>query len=304
MTHSTLNHVAAHCTKADRQKKICCPIGNQRMPHAVTRAVGFAFVTLLIFSAQAIAQDRSSDWSGSIGAGVFYGPEFLGSTEDETGVLPMFELTYRDRYFIGTQGIGANIIENERFRFSSSLGYETGREEKDSVLLAGLGNIDGGATLDFGFEYDLGPVTSYLQVSKHFKGSEGISGAFGVGAGIPMGVLTGRTNFSDLESTTDPSQLGPILTAGLSADFGDGDYNQAYFGVTGAQSASSGLGAFKAGSGINSVDLSVGVTYPINERWGIGGNITYSRLVGDANNSPITREKDGVGVGLFAVYNF
>ena len=244
------------------------------------------------------------DWEGSIGVGVFWEPEYLGSSESSTSGFPMFELTWRDRLFIGPGGIGGYVFNTEDFSLSASIGYDGGRDEADSVFLRGLGNIDGGVTYNLGFEYEFGPVTPYLEVTKYSKGSEGLSATIGVEGMVPLRVLTGRASFASLEKDGSPLEMGPMLTAGISADWGDDDFNGAYYGVTAAQSAASGLGQYTATSGFHAINFDIGIQVPVTERFSVGGAVTHSVLTGDAKDSTIVRDTSGTSVGLFGVYRF
>ncbi len=251
-------------------------------------------------AAQVLAE---GDWQGSIGIGAESGPEFLGSSETETSAMPMFELIWRDRIFIGPGGIGY-AFNADAFTASASVGYDSGRDESDSVFLNGLGDIDGGATFNLEFEYELGPVTPYLEVTKYTKGSEGVSATVGVEGMIPLRVLTGRMSMADMGRLDSPGEAGPMLIAGLSADWGNDDFNQTYYGVSGAQSVSSGLGQYTATSGFHAVNLEVGVRVPVTDHWNLGASVTYSELMGDAKDSPFVQDTSGTSVGIFAMYNF
>ncbi|KPD10612.1 MipA/OmpV family protein [Phaeobacter sp. 11ANDIMAR09] len=243
------------------------------------------------------------DWEGRIGIGAVSGPEFLGSSETDTGAMPMFELNWRDRIFIGPGGIGYSY-NADAFTVSASVGYDFGRDESDSVFLNGLGDIDGGATFNLAFEYELGPVTPYLEMTKYTKGSEGVSATVGLEGTIPLRVLTGRMSMADMGRFDSPREAGPMLIAGLSADWGNDDFNQTYYGVSSAQAGTSGLSQFTATSGFHAVNLELGIRAPLTDRWSLGASVTYSELMGDAKNSPFVQDKSGTSVGLFAMYSF
>ena len=244
------------------------------------------------------------DWEGSIGAGVFWEPEYLGSSESTTSGFPMFELTWRDRLFIGPGGIGGYVFNTDDFKLSASVGYDEGRDEADSIFLRGLGDIDGGATYNLGFEYEFGPVTPYLELTKYSKGSEGMSATVGVEGMVPLRVLTGQASFASMSEDSSPLDIGPMLTAGISADWGNDDFNNTYYGVSAAQSASSGLGQYTATSGFHTVSVDFGIQVPVTERFSVGGMVTYSQLTGDAKDSTIVRDTSGTSVGIFGVYQF
>lgn len=255
---------------------------------------------IILIAGPALAE---GDWEGQIGIGAVSGPEFLGSSETETEAMPMFELVWRDRIFVGPGGIGYTY-NVDAFSVSAAIGYDGGRDESDSIFLRGLGNIDGGATFNLGFEYELGPVTPYLEVTKYTKGSEGLSATVGIEGMVPLRVLTGRMSMADMGRMDSPHEAGPMLIAGLSADWGNDDFNQTYYGVSGAQAASSGLTQYNATSGFHALNLEIGIQAPITERWSLGASVTYSELLGDAKDSPFVQEKNGTSVGVFAMYSF
>jgi outer membrane autotransporter protein len=121
---------------------------------------------------------------------------------------------------------------------------------------------------------------------------------------VPLRVLTGRASCAAMGEEVAPRELGPVLTAGISADWGNDDFNSTYYGVTAAQSAASGLSQYTATSGFHTISVDLGVQVPVSDRWSLGGMVSYSKLTGDAKDSPIARQTDGTSVGLFGVYRF
>ena len=80
-----------------------------------------------------------------------------------------------------------------------------------------------------------------------------------------------------------------VVSLGPRVLFADGRYQRAYFGVSPAVSLASGLPAYRPSSGVYAVAVASGITYALNNRWGVFGFARYERLVGDAAKSPITR---------------
>ena len=78
----------------------------------------------------------------------------------------------------------------------------------------------------------------------------------------------------------------------------------AFFGVSAAQSAGSGLAEFNPSSGIKSVGGSLGIFYQFTENWGAQGVLAYERLIGDAADSPIVKDEDQYQAFLGLVYRF
>ena len=81
-----------------------------------------------------------------------------------------------------------------------------------------------------------------------------------------------------------------VFSIGPRVLFSDARYQRAYFGVTPAASLASGLPAYRPGGGVHAVALASGLSYQLNNRWGLFGYARYERLVGDAAKSPIVRE--------------
>lgn len=109
-----------------------------------------------------------------------------------------------------------------------------------------------------------------------------------------------------------PVSRGVAVTAALSADFVDGDFADYYYSVDAAGAAASGLPVFDADGGLKNVSLFVLTGIDLNGNladggWGVFVAGSYSRLVGDFEDSPIVAvrgDKDQF-VGLLGVgYTF
>lgn len=98
-----------------------------------------------------------------------------------------------------------------------------------------------------------------------------------------------------------------VFSIGPRVSWADDDYQQAYFGVTPAVSAASGLAAFNADSGVRGVGGATSLSYQFTPDWGIQAYGRYERLVGDAGRSPLIRtygSRDQFSFGLGLSYTF
>lgn len=80
-----------------------------------------------------------------------------------------------------------------------------------------------------------------------------------------------------------------------------------YFSVDADNSARSGLPVFQAGSGVKRFDLGLNATYNIDQRWMLIGRLGFSRLQGDAADSPIVQQRgkaNSTSIGLAVGYRF
>jgi outer membrane protein len=78
----------------------------------------------------------------------------------------------------------------------------------------------------------------------------------------------------------------------------------AYFSVSPAQSAASGLSEYEASAGFKNVSLEIGADYKLTERWTATSKLGYSHLLGDAADSPITASESQFSGGVGLTYTF
>ena len=98
-----------------------------------------------------------------------------------------------------------------------------------------------------------------------------------------------------------------VFSIGPRVIWADEEYQRAYFGVTPAMSAASGLPAFDPDSGLRGVAAATSLSYQFTSDWGIQAYGRYERLVGDAGRSPLIRtygSRDQFSAGLALSYTF
>ena len=69
------------------------------------------------------------------------------------------------------------------------------------------------------------------------------------------------------------------------------DYMSAYFGIDAANAARSGLEQHNADAGFEDVAFGGTLTYSFSPRWSVSGLASYTRLVGDAADSPVVKDR-------------
>jgi len=234
-------------------------------------------------TAQPREAESGNDLSISLGALALYAPSYEGSGEYEFRGFPLIDIEYRDRFFLdGRNGAGVHLINKGPVTLSASIGYAFGRDEDDASMLRGMGDIDGGALAIVQGGLALGMFNIDVRTSHQFSGTD-------TGTLIDLGL-----------STSQRYDSGFFVRPAVSVSYGTDDYMQAYFGVTAAQSVSSGLPSYTASSGFKSVGTSVVVGYALDRRWSLSARIAWDRLLDDAKASPLTREANqftfGAGV--------
>lgn len=103
-----------------------------------------------------------------------------------------------------------------------------------------------------------------------------------------------------------------VINLSVSGDFVDGDFADYYFSVDAVGSAASGLPRYTAGGGLKSIGTSALLGYDLSGSaldggWGVFVLASYSRLQGDAADSPIVSirgDADQYFGGLGLTYTF
>lgn len=187
----------------------------------------------------------------------------------------------------GLDDIRFKAIERDGFVAGPLAGYNLGRDEDDGDLLKGLGDVDGGVVAGAFVGYSLGPV----MLDASFNNTFGDDGGYLIRLGA---------------SIERPMRDRTTVTGRVGATYADEEYMQNYFGVTAAQAATSvaGLGAFDADAGFKDVFAEIGLKADFGGNWSARTNLRYSRLIGDAADSPIVESEDQFSATLGLSYTF
>lgn len=233
-------------------------------------------------------------WKFNLGIGVGEQPKFPGSDSDRTRLMPILGAQY-GRFFVGgapgagsTAGLGMYLLRDSGWSVGVGLGANltTPRKASDSPRLTGMGDIPRTELGSLFVNYDWRWLAVHSKVQTDIGGkNEGTTASLELEGRVPLGG-------------------GVMLSAGPGLTWADHKYQQTFFGVDSAQSLASGLAAYNATAGVNSVRLNIGLNYRISPRWGVGLRTSVGRLTGSAADSPITESKNQTSFGLFTSYGF
>ncbi|MDF2995504.1 MAG: outer membrane protein [Xanthobacteraceae bacterium] len=232
----------------------------------------------------AFISQKLTEWKVVLGGGAMIAPKYEGSDEFDIQPIPFVTATFGERVKVDPRGLSVTVHSVGNFNFSGQLGYDLGRSEDDSDHLRGLGDVDAGAVVGGTVAYEMGPAEFYASLSRTIGGSEGLEAKIGF----------------DLAHNIDQFRF----SAGVSATWADENYMEAYFGVTAAQSAASGLAQYDIGAGFKRVDLDLAVTYMASEHWLVRGQVGIGYLLGNAADSPIVQEAFQPSAMLAIGYRF
>ena len=85
------------------------------------------------------------------------------------------------------------------------------------------------------------------------------------------------------------------------------DYMSSYFGIDAGDAARSGLDQYNADEGFKDVGFGASLTYRFFENWSATGTGTYTRLLGDAEDSPVVDDRgdeNQIFAGFLINYRF
>jgi outer membrane protein len=244
--------------------------------------LGGAIGTTPVLAAEDDISEVAGTGAGFVGLGVTYKPDYEGSDDYEGGIAPFGRYNWASGRYISLAG---------------TAGTERAARVKGNIL-----RKEGRDGLE------LGPVLQYRLKRDDDVDNKKVSKMKEVDAATEAGAFIGFTsgNFSfdvtyatDVSSEHDGSLLYfnggyriPVndkfdMKLGAHVTWADDDYMDTYFGVSGGDSARSGLKKYTASSGIKDAGISVTGFYRFNQSWGVAGLLGYTQMLNDAEDSPL-----------------
>ncbi|MBC1183413.1 MipA/OmpV family protein [Brevundimonas sp. WCHBH090558] len=95
-----------------------------------------------------------------------------------------------------------------------------------------------------------------------------------------------------------------LLNASAYVRGGDSKLADAYYGVSTAEAAANGIGAYSPGGGLQGAGASLVLLVPVGDKWGAGALLNYERRLGDVADSPLSQSDDAVRTGVFIARRF
>lgn len=215
-------------------------------------------------------------------------PDYAGSDDYDASLAPYFRINWKDTIILGGRSVRARILDRGGFSVGPVARLRGGRDEDDNDDLKGLGDDDGAVEVGGFLRYRTGPFRLRLTAVQDVAGGhKGAVAELGAGMQVPFDrpwfLLMGKTTWADQ------------------------DYTNSYFGITGTQSARSGLPAFRASAGIRDVGFSLSTRLALWRGLSLVAVCNYERLLGDAADSPLTRQlgdANQLSASMGLVYRF
>ncbi len=240
------------------------------------------------FDAVRIFGPVDANGKGTVGAAVINSPEFLGSKQRKTMLLPVLDYRWQNGFFAGTtNGIGYQFSSAPNMQYGLRVTADFGRKDNKTTALKGMGDIDAAAEFGGFFNYFVSPQISLTSSLRYGAGNDHKGMVIDLGANYAM-------QFA-------PQWRGAV---GVATTFANSNTMQSRFGVTPAQAITSGYAAYSPGAGLRDARISASANYFYSRQVAITGAVSASALLGDAKNSPVIRQNSAVTGVLAVSYEF
>lgn len=256
------------------------------------RAVAFAAGAALAVAAASAGAATSLEPIVQVEEGVnFLGgvvgrvPEFAGALDTAAGIAPMARWQLRGERFVQLLGteLTLNVLDHPRWRWGPSLGVRLGRREVSDPVVRQLQPVPSTAELGAFLAYSepLG-ADPRQRLGFNLSAAGSTAGAYGG--------LYGAASVYYLKP------VAPWLTLNLNAGIGvaGSGFVRTYFGVSETDAGlfpSLAGAAYRPDGGVTDVRLVAGGLLHLSPQWHVVAGARVQRLLGDAADSPIVRER-------------
>ncbi|WP_227317997.1 MipA/OmpV family protein [Cedecea davisae] len=228
----------------------------------------------------------------TLSLGALTSPRYSGSDEQTTSVIPLIHWQENNFFLDSIKGLGVHLQNDDGLYLEPTIGYDSGRTDKNSGLrkgsakLKGMGNISAtvNSTVALGWA-----VTPWLV----FEGKTTLP--LSDGQGVSYSTAINYIPLMDDDNT---------LTFQASALFGDTRFLNTWYGVSRKQNDRSGYARYSTSGGFYGADTGLTWTHQFSGHWGGWFSVNYAWLAKNAARSPIVMQRGGT-TGILAInYTF
>jgi outer membrane scaffolding protein for murein synthesis (MipA/OmpV family) len=229
-----------------------------------------------------------------IGPAVRSRPAYDGSDTQRGEVVPVIRYLGEPLFVRSTQGVlegGLRMQITPGLFAGAQVAYEPGRRASESGFLEsrGVPDVDRGASVGAQIEWDArigpAPTTLLARVRRHAESDRGTQADLRFSVGV---LKTGA--------------LGVGLFA--QATWGSGSALRSLYGITAAESATTGLAAYSPGSGLLFGSVGLLWSYDITPKWVAVGNLELRHLGSEAKDSPLAQRSTNHSMAAGVAYRF
>lgn len=249
-------------------------------------------------ASSALAQDvdvAAAEATGAkenvVGLGIGFAPDYEGSDDMKAVALLQARFNFANGMNLALFGntLRFDMSPDATWSVGPMLRYRAERDNVDNDKIDRMETVDAaieaGAFLNYNIDNWVVLFSAATDVSDAHDGSVL---DFGVGYRHPLNTQT-------------------MLTLFAKGSWASEDYMETYFGVDRGDADRSGLPTYDAEAELKDVALGGLLQYNINDRWGVLGLLQYTKLLGDAADSPLVDDEGSASqliVGVIGNYRF
>ena len=229
---------------------------------------------------------RPAETAIRVGAVVLSGQSYQGASEQKLSAVPGVFIHASNGLFADPlNGIGYSFEPQGNLQYGLRVNLDTGRSVE--TTLPGFEKINARANPGAFANYT---VNDKLTLRSSLR--------LGMGDGADGSLLHVGGSYKVLQA----GFFGVSVNASLK--YADRNYMQSYFGVTAAQSSTSGLKAYQPSAGFAAAKVGLTAGTPLSRQIFVFANLSVQRLMGDASDSPIVSKKTQPTAFIGGVYTF
>ncbi|WP_262692823.1 MipA/OmpV family protein [Kordiimonas aestuarii] len=244
------------------------------VPASASESTGSAAAALSAVSEanELLTEDdlKRRGWRIRLGAALGTVPDYVGAQEHRLKLLPVVDIRYGERWHLNFNSLSYSALSSGAWQFGPMVKYKAGRKESRSAVLQGLGDIDPSLQLGAFLKYRTDRMLFRAEYRHALKEEQGDS----------IRLTLGHALF----------KAGDFVLAGaLRGKWMSNSAMQTHFGITPEQAAASerGLPAYAAQRGVSEVSADIFGRYELAEGYRLVGLVSYTRLLGNAADSPL-----------------
>ena len=217
----------------------------------------------------------------TLGAGAGIAPDYEGS--DDYEAVPFWNLRagnlYHPETYVQVLGprLTSNFLPHDHWRLGVAGQFIKERDDVEDDRVDELRSVDASAMLGLIAGYDF-LATPQSDLAIEVEGRQDVAGDNGF-----LGTIRGRYGSLFAQRW----RLDTLVETTWASE----DYMSSYFGIGAGDAARSGLDEFDADEGFKNVTFGASLTYRFLDRWSATGLGTFSRLLGDAEDSPLVEDR-------------
>jgi len=261
--------------------------------------VGLIFAaTLMPAGTTAMAQDIDIATAETIkvkdsviGLGMAFVPDYEGSEDYRAVPVINARLNLDNNMYVGFLGntLRANLVPSQVWNAGPLLRYRFERNDVDNEQVDAMKKVDAAFEAGGFLSYNLPDWTFSLSAAQDIAGGhDGF--VLDLGAGYRLKL-----------------QAQTMLTVNAQTTFASSDYMHTYFSVDQEDAVRSGLRTYSADGGLKDFGLGIAVQHSFDRKWSVVGVLKYTRLLGDAADSPVVDDAGSANqmmTGAFVSYSF